>query len=67
MYFIASLPHVGREKALAILKSYGTPVKALINVDDWAKTVHGLGPKISGKVKDVLNIPSNSESTWMST
>lgn len=57
LYFIASLPNVGREKAVAILKSYQTPLNALINVDDWPETVHGLGPKISGKVKDVLNTP----------
>jgi ERCC4-type nuclease len=55
LYFVASLPNVGREKALAILKSYQTPLNALINVDDWPETVHGLGPIISGKVKDVLN------------
>jgi ERCC4-type nuclease len=57
IYLVASLPNVGREKALAILKSYQTPLNALMNVDDWPETVHGLGPKISGKVKDVLNTP----------
>ncbi len=57
LYLIASLPNVGREKALAILKSYQTPLNALINVDDWSETVHGLGPKISGKVKEVLSTP----------
>ena len=57
VFFVASLPNVGREKATAILKSYQTPLNALINVDDWAKTVHGLGPVISNKVKDVLNTP----------
>jgi len=57
IYLVASLPNVGREKALAILKSYQTPLNALINVDDWPETVHGLGPKISSKVKDVLNTP----------
>jgi ERCC4-type nuclease len=57
VFFVASLPNVGREKATAILKSYQTPLNALINVDDWAKTVRGLGPVISNKVKDVLNTP----------
>jgi ERCC4-type nuclease len=57
MYFVASLPNIGREKALAVLKSYQTPLNAVINVDDWAKTVHGLGPVISNKVKEVLNTP----------
>jgi ERCC4-type nuclease len=57
VYFVASLPNIGREKATAILKSYQTPLNALINVDDWSKTVHGLGPVISNKVKEVLNTP----------
>ena len=57
LYFVASLPNVGREKALAILKSYQTPLNALTNVDDWPEIVHGLGPKISNKVKEVLNTP----------
>lgn len=57
VYFLASLPNVGREKALAILKCYQTPLNAVINVDDWSETVHGLGPKISSKVKEVLNTP----------
>ncbi len=57
LYFVASLPNVGREKALAILKCYETPLNALINVDGWAKDVHGLGPIISKKVREVLNTP----------
>jgi ERCC4-type nuclease len=55
MYFIASLPNIGREKAVAILKSYRTPINALLNVDDWPETVHGLGPVISNRAKEVLN------------
>ncbi len=57
LYLVASLPNVGREKALSILKCYQTPLNALINVDDWSETVHGLGPKISSKVKEVLHTP----------
>ena len=57
LYFVASLPNIGREKALAILKSYQTPMNALINVDGWAKEVHGLGPVISRKVQKVLHTP----------
>jgi Fanconi anemia group M protein len=57
LYFIASLPNVGREKATAILKSYQTPQNALINVDDWSKTVDGLGPVITNKVKQILTTP----------
>jgi len=57
LYFVASLPNIGREKALAILKSYETPLNALINVDGWAREVHGLGPVISKKVKQILDTP----------
>jgi len=57
MFFVASLPNIGREKANAILKWYQTPLNALINVDDWAKTVHGLGPVITNRVKEVLSTP----------
>jgi ERCC4-type nuclease len=57
LYFVASLPNVGREKASAILKCYQTPLNALVNVDSWSETVHGLGPKISNKAKEVLNTP----------
>jgi DNA excision repair protein ERCC-4 len=57
VYFVASLPSIGREKATAILTSYQTPMNALINVDDWEKTVHGLGPVITNRVKDVLSTP----------
>jgi Fanconi anemia group M protein len=57
LYFVASLPSIGREKAAAVLKSYQTPLNALINVDDWTKTVYGLGPVITNKVKEVLNTP----------
>jgi len=55
IYFVASLPNIGREKAISILKSYKTPINALINVDDWPKNVYGLGPKISARVKEVLS------------
>ncbi|MEM2099096.1 MAG: ERCC4 domain-containing protein [Candidatus Bathyarchaeia archaeon] len=61
VYFIASLPNIGYEKALAILKTYKTPLNALINVDDWAKTVYGLGPIITTRVKEVLSTPFNEE------
>ena len=57
VYFIASLPSIGREKATALLDSYQTPQNALINVDDWEKAVHGLGPVITNRVKDVLSTP----------
>jgi ERCC4-type nuclease len=61
VYFVASLPNIGREKAETILKSYQTPLNALINVDDWAKTVYGLGPVIANKVKEVISVPYKSD------
>jgi ERCC4-type nuclease len=61
IYFLASLPNIGREKSVAILKSYQTPLNALINVDGWTKDVYGLGPKISEKVRQVLNTPFKEE------
>jgi len=57
IYFVASLPNVGREKATAILDAYQTPMNALINVEDWPKSVAGLGPVITNKVKEVLTTP----------
>jgi len=57
VYFVASLPNIGREKASAVLKSYQTPLNALVSVDDWTKTVYGLGPIITNKVKEVLSTP----------
>jgi ERCC4-type nuclease len=57
VYLISSLPNVGREKATAVLQSYQTPQNAFINVDDWGKTVNGLGPVITNKVKEVLTTP----------
>jgi ERCC4-type nuclease len=55
LYFISSLPNIGRQRASAILKSYQTPIAALTEVDEWPKKIHGLGLTISEKVKRVLN------------
>lgn len=55
IYFLASLPNIGGEKAASILRTYGTPLSALINVDRWPRDVYGLGPKITEKVKEVLH------------
>ena len=61
IFFVASLPSIGREKAIAILKSHKTPLNALLNVDEWPKKVYGLGPKISNRVKEVLHTPFRGE------
>ena len=57
IFFLASLPNIGREKAIALLESYQAPLNALINVDRWQKDIHGLGPKITKKVKQVIHEP----------
>jgi len=57
IFFIASLPNIGREKAVSILNSYQTPINALLNIEQWAKEVYGLGPIITQKVKQVLHTP----------
>ncbi len=57
IFFLASLPNIGREKAIALLKSYQVPLKALLNVDRWSIDIHGLGPKISKKVERVIKEP----------
>ncbi|MFB0514433.1 MAG: ERCC4 domain-containing protein [Candidatus Bathyarchaeia archaeon] len=57
LFFMASLPKIGREKALSILNAYQTPMNALLNVERWAKNIHGLGPKITEKVRHVLHRP----------
>lgn len=57
IFFIASLPNIGREKAVSILNMYQTPMNALLNVDRWAKEAYGLGPIITQKVKQVLHTP----------
>jgi len=57
LFFMASLPNIGREKALSLLNTYLTPMNALLNVERWAKDIHGLGPKITEKVRQVLHKP----------
>lgn len=57
LFFMASLPNIGREKALSLLDAYLTPMNALLNVERWAKDIHGLGPKITEKVRQVLHKP----------
>jgi len=55
IFFLASLPNIGREKAISLLNSYQTPMNALLNVDSWRKEAYGLGLIITEKVKQVLN------------
>jgi len=57
IFFLASLPNIGREKATALLNSYQTPLNALLSLDLWTKAVHGLGPKITKKVRQVIHTP----------
>jgi len=61
VFFLASLPIIGREKAISLLNSYQTPMNALLNVDNWKKEAYGLGPIITEKVKQVLNTPYTTQ------
>ena len=63
IFFLASLPNIGREKAVALLNSYQCPLNALNNVDQWSRDVHGLGPKITKKVKKVIHQPYEETDT----
>jgi len=57
IFFLASLPNIGREKAISLLEKFETPFNVLVNLDRWAREVHGLGPKITKKVEEVLHTP----------
>jgi ERCC4-type nuclease len=61
IFFLASLPNIGRERAISLLKIYKTPFDALSNVDRWDKDVYGLGQRIARKVKEVLYSPYKDE------
>ncbi|MEM2341096.1 MAG: ERCC4 domain-containing protein [Candidatus Bathyarchaeia archaeon] len=61
IYFLSSLPNIGREKAISLLKTYKTPFNALANVERWPKDVYGLGEKITKKVKEVLHTTFKEE------
>lgn len=62
IFFLSSLPNIGREKAISILKTYKTPFNALAKVDRWPIDVYGLGPKITEKVREVLHGAYTEES-----
>ena len=57
IFFLSSLPNIGREKAVSLLESFDTPFNALANLERWAREIHGLGPKIVKKVREVLHTP----------
>jgi len=56
IFFIGSLPNIGREKAKSILAQFYSPISALNAVNRWHE-VEGIGPKIIEKVKKVLESP----------
>jgi len=57
LLLLSSLPSIGREKAEAILKVFGTPLKALNSYRAWARRVKGIGEETVRKVGEVLNTP----------
>ncbi|MCS7120792.1 MAG: ERCC4 domain-containing protein [Nitrososphaerota archaeon] len=66
IFFLASLPNIGREKAINLLSTYETPFNALANLNRWPKDVYGLGPKITEKVGEVLHTPysESKKKSW---
>lgn len=59
IFFLSSLPKIGREKAIRLLNTFENPFNVLVNLDKWAKDVHGVGPKITKNAKKVLYSPYN--------
>lgn len=57
LFLLASLPNIGREKAVSLLESYETPFNTFVSLERWAKDVHGLGPTITKKAEEVLHTP----------
>ena len=54
LLLIGSLPSIGRERAINILKIYKTPLQALNNFRSWSKKVRGIGEETIRKVEKVL-------------
>ncbi|MCX8170786.1 MAG: hypothetical protein N3E47_02260 [Candidatus Bathyarchaeota archaeon] len=61
IYFLSSLPNIGREKAVDLLKIYKTPFNALANVERWPKDVYGFGPKTTSRIKEILHTAYKEE------
>jgi ERCC4-type nuclease len=55
LFFLASLPGVGNEKARALLEFYGTPLRALNAWDKWEE-VEGFGKKTIERVGNVIAV-----------
>jgi len=51
--FLSSLPKIGHEKAVAILKTFRTPMNAIVNFRAW-KRIKGIGEDTIRKVEKVL-------------
>jgi len=54
IFFLAGLPLIGREKAISILKSFGTPLNALNHYKLWSKRINGIGESTVKKIEQVL-------------
>ena len=54
MKFICGLDHVKHTIGERILDDYGSPMEALVNVDDWGK-IDGIGKKKLEDIKKILN------------
>lgn len=54
IHLLTALPGIGREKAKALLKAYGTPLRALNSWEAWGGDVDGFGKKTVEKVGNIL-------------
>lgn len=54
IFFLAGLPKIGRERAISILRAFGSPLNALNNYKLWSKKVSGIGESIVRRVEEVL-------------
>ena len=56
-HLLGGLPGIGRKRAQAIIKHYGSPLAALNNWRDWHDTIDGIGKGTCTKVGNVLEPP----------
>jgi hypothetical protein len=53
-----------KEKATAIFQPFKMLLNAFINVNDWSKTVNGLGSVIASRVKQILTDPTRNSGQY---
>lgn len=59
---IASLPGVGMKRARKVIEHFGSPLEALVSVNEWSQ-IDGIGNKTVERCLEVLTEPSSTEPT----